>query len=1483
MSQKLSTITPTYHSFTKDQLLTHNDLNEVINYFEDQDRLARICLSGVGIVCGFKVSQETDEGGTNFVKLTQGSGLTTDGDLLHLLFDNGDGTVGVADSNNQPSLTKVIDFVKLTKFRLFEDSEANYPQFIDTTPSQIQLFELIPEAVNGSTIFSGDANELSFENRTIILYLDCYSNEPGACTSISCDSQGIEQVQQVRVLVVNDDDLQYLTNPDYLFNSRNVVDEFINLAEIEVPRIVLNQDNSNDLAVLASDYNTAVTSSSIVDNLDDALGTIAARVGFDASIISAQLGSIFNATTIVPVRFQYRYDLLKDVVDSYNEIKHLFIEDFPLCCPDIFAFPKHLLLGKLGTETLSSEDNSNRHGFYPSPILTDKYNAREHLISILERIQLMLSNYTGGDAAASPIKITPSKIRKPLGDRSIPFYYDPQYDGDSQSELVKIWDFKRSTLRQFNRILGYNQSNEGINAIVQDPLKYNIDSYNFFRIEGLHNQSYRDALEEINLQKEEYGLAFDTKTLGITIDETEDVDLNEYLCEFEDLASSLEACIDEQECVLGQASFLLSAFSIATEGTNNNRATAMGRTRSFLSPDFNLTLAANLQPVRDLSVQSTNFPTSPANSTSPVRGDFDVFQQESNTDQFRRQQVQREEAPISRIQEFEYSKSIQSYAEIQTKERVLTDQFQFVRDNIKGDAPVEEEVDLSGFEYSVIRNLYMEDDGIGRIVFDAFIEAEGYQSGDTFGYMETEFDSLTGTGGAAEDWDADVKNVMLYLPGQILASAYAISLLIPTGLTAINADSIENFNRELDKLCSYTRQYQALHRKVSKRGDTVFETGFNTDIFSLVELLNNRLADLCCVGEKLQSILDQVEDRKLRILSGLKLSNFIQDHPGLEHKAGVQPGGTFVIVYALNESGEGLVPNGRVIADFALPYLCCSDCAPINFIVPKERVSLSLPTSVHCLGITPTGESTYEFTVSPIDGVIATVGSIPGVTIPEFTDPTRPGNQLIIDNEAFDLDNVGIPIRFTVNEQHTEVFMIVRQVADVGISSNPVIDSAVATTNTTFTFTALDTQPNDLITWNFGDGTAVGFNSPISHTYTLPVGTNPTIVTLTVTPANGACPATTTETILFDTIQVSIGENEFCLNDPEYPITILPVGANPTITGIGVTTDGKSFNPADTAGQTGPFILYNEGIQFASVDVYQPATAEIIAQLSRTDATITLSAITENSSSYEWRFVDLDTGLDIVLSAEIDLTLNPVAIPYSQFGEGGSRINIILSAQSESAVCGDAKAEQSFTVPFIIREETVVSIDKTIFCISDPQYPLTVTPAGITPETAGVGITSDKLFFDPALTVGKTGPFKLFHLGVEFASVQVLYPPVIQMTSVQSNETKLLTVSVPLETKGSQHEWNFLNAFDDSIVKELEDQFDRNAASLDIPYQMLANFAGNRLKIRLTVQLSNEVCKQSIAENIYKIIDGGLPEQELTVIKGDNTKDAPAEGDVTKF
>ena len=101
MNAKLDNVTTQYRKFNVNQALTEGQLNEFIDYFEDQDRLSRTRLSGVGVVCGFESALDSDlqtkiltgkisqgeqpivENYTTIV-ITQGAGVTTDGDLITL-------------------------------------------------------------------------------------------------------------------------------------------------------------------------------------------------------------------------------------------------------------------------------------------------------------------------------------------------------------------------------------------------------------------------------------------------------------------------------------------------------------------------------------------------------------------------------------------------------------------------------------------------------------------------------------------------------------------------------------------------------------------------------------------------------------------------------------------------------------------------------------------------------------------------------------------------------------------------------------------------------------------------------------------------------------------------------------------------------------------------------------------------------------------------------------------------------------------------------------------------------------------------------------------------------------------------------------------------------------------------------------------------------------------------------------------------------
>ena len=69
-----------YEEFLPDQVLTHKNLNKVVDYFEDQDRLSRVYLTGVGIGCGLNIVSTENE--REYIEIGQGVGITTDGDII---------------------------------------------------------------------------------------------------------------------------------------------------------------------------------------------------------------------------------------------------------------------------------------------------------------------------------------------------------------------------------------------------------------------------------------------------------------------------------------------------------------------------------------------------------------------------------------------------------------------------------------------------------------------------------------------------------------------------------------------------------------------------------------------------------------------------------------------------------------------------------------------------------------------------------------------------------------------------------------------------------------------------------------------------------------------------------------------------------------------------------------------------------------------------------------------------------------------------------------------------------------------------------------------------------------------------------------------------------------------------------------------------------------------------------------------------------
>mmetsp|Transcript_5458 Transcript_5458/g.6647 ORF Transcript_5458/g.6647 Transcript_5458/m.6647 type:complete len:239 (+) Transcript_5458:735-1451(+) len=237
MNTKLDNITAQYRKFNENQALTEDQLNEFIDYFEDQDRLSRTRLSGTGIVCGFKTATAfgLPDPSLNGLGISQGAGVTTDGDIITLR-NNIDGVKDVS-----------IDFdgKVFTHYKAYTDI-LKYPHFAEVT----NIIELRSQddILDGETGFVV-VDENLLNGKVVLLYLESYVNEESPCQDADCDNQGEEQVSELRVLLVDPADAQNIIDgntQDTIYNKHNEFEELYDaLPNIEVSRAFFNSRCNN--------------------------------------------------------------------------------------------------------------------------------------------------------------------------------------------------------------------------------------------------------------------------------------------------------------------------------------------------------------------------------------------------------------------------------------------------------------------------------------------------------------------------------------------------------------------------------------------------------------------------------------------------------------------------------------------------------------------------------------------------------------------------------------------------------------------------------------------------------------------------------------------------------------------------------------------------------------------------------------------------------------------------------------------------------------------------------------------------------------------------------------------------------------------------------------------------------------------------------------------------------------------------------------
>ncbi|WP_299260783.1 hypothetical protein [uncultured Aquimarina sp.] len=1095
---RLEEITTQYRSFVDDQVLTAEQLNTIIEYFEDQHRLTRVCLSGVGIVCGLDVTFIENTS----ITVSDGCAVTTDGDLIKYLAK------------------------MYTHTKPFEDKDANYSKFIGIS----DIHELLTTEESQSTEASVLNTLDDIADKVVVLYLENFAKEETPCTSTDCDTQGKEQVANIRMLLLSKNDVKTISNKtnDPIFDKHNNIKKSINLPEIFVKRVILKNEyvlgnlrnaviskNSNtaDYFKLKKSYHDIIKNTSVITDLKvgitrlftdfkTLLDTDSLAVN-SSTIINNRIDSIFNFKIInIPLDIQYRYDVLKDVVNTYNEIKCLLFDLRVICCPDKNSFPKHLLLGELAPASTYLEC---RHSFYPSPILSHGKEKWEEIRNLIVKIYYMLQEYNITQSAFTDIKVTPSlDYNTSLSKRSIPYYYS------TSKNLIENWDYIKTRKYEEDQNLGYRSSNLSNIDPIQNPLDYNIDGNDFYRIEGHLGKDYRTAIKDLDTIKNEKGLAFDIKVLSI--DETlESLDLSDYKCQFEDLNAVLKAWRAEQNCLNANVAKFFSGFSTKDKG----------RHKYYKVDSFEAAASSGL--VSEQPIVSERILLSPITPITSRAASIDTVALNA------------------------------SFREIGG--------FQTVYD----------------VDTVVADNIIKEEDVLGKVIDKAFREKPEGSAEDIIAVIKKDIDEDP----VISTWEAEVRDVAINQPAEILAHTKVATRYIPNSVEEMDVQRINDYKITIASLCEKVEAYKKKTTGLLYAESTNYRrAGFEQQY----ALLLNQLSINCCAAEKIEILLDEIQKRKEEVLSQKLLSKFVEKHSGLEHKAGVKPGGTFVMVYKGKSTTIGRVPSlatntilaaplevsnvsrintfainnpaisrafnpsiainpnirtfeeispqlnvldfnefdrlslfrpianvteNTVVADFALPYLCSSDCAPTAFIIPKQPVSLRLPVDFVCLhdGTTP-----IPFEVIPADGIVTAdveegIGGVIQIDGKYFFDATQIRDSLL-----------GKEIEFTVNDQITEAKIIVFKKPDFDfINSEPKYFKEDTVASVNFIVQGVDLPAGVKYFWDFGDDTLPDNRTDENprHEYQLPAN-EVNLVTVALTITNGKCSHSVSHDIQFE-------------------------------------------------------------------------------------------------------------------------------------------------------------------------------------------------------------------------------------------------------------------------------------------------------------------------------------------------------------------------------
>lgn len=527
--------------FEANQVLSNRHLNQVFNYLDEQNRLTRSNLIGIGIVCGFELDYTTAPEPT--IRLSKGIGITSEGYLI-----------------------SEADDIELRAYRPY-----TLPNDIKYEPFEgYPLWELFPNGEPNTQALNQPSGFL--HDKALLLFLELKKAPLRNCSPNNCDDKGASVTVTLRRLLIKRTDLAdiiaALNGLDAGLSSADLEDQLaerFNLPDLRLPNIsVPSTSLATSQQVLAA-FHAVFSSSGLAAKVGEALS--AAYRAFKPLVendypndpfedFDAKFGFL-NSQPDSPEQvlfLPYYYDCFDDLLAAYDEFRWQAAELICLCGPPAELFPRHLMLGLLFPEAVA-EPGHYRHRFLPSPAVgtcTEQTRTLQQLFArLVEMIERFSNNPPLTNDATQQIKITPSCLDSvALSEKAIPYYYLQ----NGNPSLYLLWNPVLTRRGRAAQNLSYRAFEYASQPYVLEPLRFDLEPYNFLRIEGHLGKPYQDVLENLLLQKERYRLPIQIIALRTGVfDEIGSVDLKEHSCYFEDLLTLYRAYKREILCASSKA------------------------------------------------------------------------------------------------------------------------------------------------------------------------------------------------------------------------------------------------------------------------------------------------------------------------------------------------------------------------------------------------------------------------------------------------------------------------------------------------------------------------------------------------------------------------------------------------------------------------------------------------------------------------------------------------------------------------------------------------------------------------------------------------------------------------------------------------------------------------------------------------------------------------------------------------------------------